>query len=229
MKRIIRVAIVLGMLLLSYVGYVAGSIAWYGECTLTASTHLVRDADINTHNKADSKTKTKTKTKTKIRTNTAPLADAAIVLGAAVWDGQPSPVFEERINHGIWLYQHHKVKTLIFTGGVGAGDTQSEAQVAKAYAIAHGVPASAILQEGRSKYTRENLRFIQPVIVEAGVQTVLIVSDPLHMKRAMRMATDFGLQAKPSPTPTTRYQSVKAKAKMLWSETKYYLGYVWFG
>ncbi|GAL02189.1 EpiH/GdmH-related protein [Photobacterium aphoticum] len=209
--------------MLSYVGYVAGSIAWYGERTLTASTHLVRDAGINTHNKTDSKTKTK------IRTNTAPLADAAIVLGAAVWDGQPSPVFEERINHGIWLYQHHKVKTLIFTGGVGAGDTQSEAQVAKAYAIAHGVPASAILLEGRSKYTRENLRFIQPVIVEAGVQTVLIVSDPLHMKRAMCMATDFGLQAKPSPTPTTRYQSMKAKAKMLWSETKYYLGYVWFG
>lgn len=92
MKRIIRVPIVLGILLLSYVGYVAGSIAWYGERTLTASTHLVRDAGINTHNKTDSKTKTK------IRTNTAPLADAAIVLGAAVWDGQPSPVFEERIN-----------------------------------------------------------------------------------------------------------------------------------
>ncbi|MGF1687812.1 YdcF family protein [Photobacterium japonica] len=213
MKCITRVVIVLGILLLSYVGCVAGSIAWYAERTLTASTHLVRDAGINTHNK----------------TNTVPLADAAIVLGAAVWDGQPSPVFEERIKHGIWLYQHQRVNTLIFTGGVGAGDTQTEAQVAKGYAIAHGVPASAILLEGRSKYTRENLQFASEMTVKANLNTVLIVSDPLHMKRAMRMATDFGLQAKPSPTPTTRYQSVKAKAKMLWSETKYYLGYVWFG
>ena len=216
--KTVTVLLALVLLLLGYVGYVAGSIAWYAERTLTASTHLVRDADIFYTN-----------TNTDTNTNVSPLADAAIVLGAAVWDGQPSPVFEERIKHGIWLYQHQRVNTLIFTGGVGAGDTQSEAQVAKEYAIAHGVPASAILLEGRSKYTRENLRFIQPVIVEAGVQTVLIVSDPLHMKRAMRMATDFGLQAKPSPTPTTRYQSVKAKAKMLWSETKYYLGYVWFG
>lgn len=48
--------------------------------------------------------------------------DAAVVLGAAIWGDAPSPVFEERINHAIWLYQHDYVNFLIFTGGKGDGD-----------------------------------------------------------------------------------------------------------
>ena len=44
-------------------------------------------------------------------------ADAAVVLGAAVWRGQPSPVFRERINHAIELYQDEQVQSIIFTGG----------------------------------------------------------------------------------------------------------------
>ena len=46
-------------------------------------------------------------------------ADVAIVLGASVWDDEPSPVFLERINHGIWLYENAYVDALIFTGGSG--------------------------------------------------------------------------------------------------------------
>ncbi|CAH0535121.1 hypothetical protein VST7929_02782 [Vibrio stylophorae] len=151
-------------------------------------------------------------------------ADAAIVLGAAVWHGQPSPVFEQRIKHAIKLYHAKQVSTLIFTGGIGEGDRQSEAAVGRAYAIRHGVPAEAILIEEQSKVTFENLRYAAALMTKNQIQSVLLVSDPLHMKRAMLIAHQVGIHAEPSPTTTSRYQSLRAKGNMLLSETYYYLG-----
>lgn len=152
-------------------------------------------------------------------------ADAAIVLGAAVWNGKPSPVFQERINHAIKLYQSGQVKKVVFTGGVGVGDKKSEAQAAKEYAVSHGVPARDILLEDRSTITQENLAFSSPLLAANGLSVVLIVSDPLHMKRAMTMADDLGLNALPSPTETSRYQSYSSRGNMFFSETYFYIGY----
>ncbi len=151
--------------------------------------------------------------------------DAAIVLGAAVWDGKPSPVFEERINHAIKIYKSGQVGKVLFTGGVGIGDNKSEAQVAKEYAISHGVSNLDILIEDKSKLTIENLKFSSSLLASNNLSLVLIVSDPLHMKRAMTMAADLGMDALPSPTETSRYQSYSSKSKMLVSEAYYYIGY----
>ncbi|RPB32257.1 hypothetical protein CYQ91_23865 [Vibrio diabolicus] len=152
-------------------------------------------------------------------------ADAAIVLGAAVWDGNPSPVFEERIKHAIKLYNSKQVNKLVFTGGLGDGDSKSEAVVAKEYAIKHGVSSEAIIVEEQSKFTYENLRFASQKMVVNQIYFVLLVSDPLHMKRSMMIAEDIGMQASPSPTETSRYKSYSSKMKMLLSETYYYIGY----
>ena len=142
-------------------------------------------------------------------------ADVAIVLGAAVWDGEPSPVFRERIKHGLHLYESGQVQYLLFTGGVGDGDLQAEAEVARAYASQHGVPADRILLETRSRYTYENLTEACAVMNQNGLATALIVSDPLHMLRADRIAGALGLAAAPSPTPTTRYQTWRSKSGAL--------------
>lgn len=142
-------------------------------------------------------------------------ADVAIVLGAAVWQGKPSPVFQERINHAITLYQTQQIQTLILTGGIGAGDRLAESEVARDYAVHQGVPITQIAIETRSRMTQENLREAQQIMQQQGWQTALIVSDPLHMKRAMTMATDLDLQAYPSPTPTSRYRSWPAQARFL--------------
>lgn len=152
-------------------------------------------------------------------------ADAAIVLGAAVWNGQPSPVFEERIRHSITLYHDKQVRTLIFTGGIGDGDIKSEAGVAMEYAIGKGVPRQSILIEDRSKFTIENLTFAAELLPENNIESVLLVSDPLHMKRAMTMADDIGISALPSPTQTSRYKSLTSKMRMLLFETRYLIGY----
>lgn len=134
-------------------------------------------------------------------------ADAAIVLGAAVWNDRPSPIFRERINHAIGLYQAGQVDYLIFTGGLGARDVLSEAEVARRYARARGVPDQRILIEERSTSTYENLLYAQQVARRAGLETFVITSTPYHMRRALAVARDLGMTAYSSPTQTTRWIS----------------------
>ena len=153
-------------------------------------------------------------------------ADAAIVLGAAVWSAGLSPVFKERINHGIDLYRKGKVRKLIFTGGQGNPGESTESSAARDYALQSGVPAQDILIEEKSHTTYENVLYAKKVADTHAIRKVLIVSDPLHMKRAVLMAQDVGLVAEPSPTPSTRYQGLKSQMGLLAHETYYYIGYL---
>jgi uncharacterized SAM-binding protein YcdF (DUF218 family) len=153
-------------------------------------------------------------------------ADAAIVLGAAVWGERLSPVFQERVNHAIELYRTGRVKKLIFTGGRGNEDEETEAAAARRFALAGGVPAEAILIEDRSTSTYENLAFAKPLADAEGVKTVLLVSDPLHLKRSVEIARALDFDVTPSPTPTTRYRGVASRMKLLAHETYYYAGFL---
>jgi uncharacterized SAM-binding protein YcdF (DUF218 family) len=152
-------------------------------------------------------------------------ADAAIVLGAAVRTTGPSPVYVERINHAIELYRSGAVKYIIMTGGKGLGERVTEADAGRDQAIAAGIPADAVLTETRSRDTRENLVNVQPIVAAHHIGRVLIVSDPLHMMRAMQMANDIGLDAAPSPTPTTRYRTLVSQIPMLIKETYFNMHY----
>ena len=153
-------------------------------------------------------------------------AGAAIVLGAAVWSSGVSPVFRERINHGIELYQKGKVRKLIFTGGQGNPGEPTESSAARDYALQSGVPLQDILIEQKSHTTYENILYAKQVADANSIRKVLIVSDPLHMKRAVLMAHDVGLEAEPSPTPSTRYQGLRSQLGLLAHETYYYIGYL---
>jgi uncharacterized SAM-binding protein YcdF (DUF218 family) len=153
-------------------------------------------------------------------------ADAAIVLGAAVWGNEVSPVFRERINHAIDLYRSGKVRKIIFTGGQGNRNELTEAAAARAYAMKNGVPENVILIEETSHTTYENVVNAKQLADAHGLKKVLLVSDPMHMKRAVAMAADIGLEAYPSPTPTTRYQGWRSQMGSLAHETYYYLGYL---
>lgn len=159
-----------------------------------------------------------------LKRDTGP-ADAAIVLGAAVYGERPSPVFRERINHAIDLYHEGSVQYLIFTGGVGNRDEIAEAEAARNYALRMGVPNDAILIETISTTTAENLVQAKRLVDEHHLGRVLVVSDPLHMKRAVSLARDVGLDAYPSPTPTTRYRSWRSQGSFLLRETYFYAKY----
>lgn len=149
-------------------------------------------------------------------------SDVAIVLGAAINNGTPSPVFRERINHSIYLYKKGVIDKVIYTGGVGNGQTQSESEVAKLYAISKGVKKEDILIEKVSKYTTQNLSEAKKLLTSHNLNGVLLISDPLHMKRGMLHAENNGIQCKSSPTKTSMYSSKSVKFKQLMYEAFFY-------
>lgn len=155
-------------------------------------------------------------------------ADTAIILGAAVYGDEPSPVYRERINHGITLYNEGYVDSLIVTGGSSDASEKTEAAVAKEYLMSQGIPEEDILMEDQSSITQENLENAEVIMAGRQMRTALVVSDPLHMKRAMLLAEDAGITAYSSPTPTTRYISLRTKIPFLARETFYYIGYKWY-
>lgn len=155
-------------------------------------------------------------------------ADVAIILGAATYHGDVSPVYQERLNHGANLYQQGYIKKIIVTGGLGEGNEQSDAFTAKQYMISQGIPEEDILMEEKSTITQENLENSKVIMEEKEYQKAIIVSDPLHMKRAILLAEDIGMQAYSSPTPTTMYRSFKTKIPFLARELFYYIGYKWY-
>lgn len=155
-------------------------------------------------------------------------SDVAIILGAGTSNGELSPVYCERFRHGIWLYENGYVKALIMTGGYGENQTVSDARAAMDYAIEQGVPEYDIFIEEQSTITQENIAFSKTIMDENGFETAIIVSDPLHMKRAMLMAKDHGITAYSSPTPTSAYKSMKTKIPFLIREEFFYVGYKFY-
>ena len=149
-------------------------------------------------------------------------ADAAIVLGAGSANGKLSGVFVERINHGMYLYNKGVVPRIILTGGFGEGQQISDSQAAKDFAVSKGIPADKILIEEESTITFENLLQAQLLMEAHDMKSALIVSDPFHMKRAMAIASVLGMDAEPSPTPTTMYRTWRKKLKLLMYESFFY-------
>jgi uncharacterized SAM-binding protein YcdF (DUF218 family) len=130
-------------------------------------------------------------------------ADAIVVMGAAQYNGRPSPLFAARLDHAVELFHAGVAKHLIVTGGKADGDRTTEAATARAYAIAHGVPADAILGEDASRTTLESIRAVGGVLRDHGLKDAVFVSDRPHMLRVLRMAADEGITAWGSPTATS--------------------------
>jgi uncharacterized SAM-binding protein YcdF (DUF218 family) len=130
-------------------------------------------------------------------------ADAIVVLGAAQYDGRPSPVFRARLDHAVALHLAGLAPVLVVTGGKQEGDRTTEAAAAREFAIAHGVDPEAILVEDEGRTTLESLRTVGRMLREAGLTDVVFVSDRTHMLRVLRIARDQGLRPFGSPTRTS--------------------------
>lgn len=153
-------------------------------------------------------------------------SDCAIILGAAVYGSTPSPVFEERIRHALDLYRRGLVRKLIFTGGAGPGAQYAESSAASKYATQAGVPLSDIYTETKSRTTHQNLNEARAIMRQVGLRSAIIVSDPLHLRRAKKMADDLGIETITSATPTTRYRSFATRAPFLIRELYFYHHYL---
>jgi len=130
-------------------------------------------------------------------------ADAIVVLGAAQYDGRPSPLFRARLDHAVELYRAGIAPRLVLTGGKASGDRTTEAASARDYAILHGVPPEAILMDENSRTTLESIRAVGALLRANDLDDAVFVSDRPHMLRVLRMAADDGIQAWGSPTATS--------------------------
>ncbi|MEX2144560.1 MAG: YdcF family protein [Anaerolineales bacterium] len=143
------------------------------------------------------------------------VADVAVVLGAGTRSNGPSPVFRERIDHAIVLYRAGIVDAVILTGGIGQGRQVADSEIARQYALENNLPSEAIFIEITSQTTLQNLVEARLLMQRHAWQSALVVSDPLHMYRALAMANDLGLNARTSPTPTSRIASIWSNAIFL--------------
>lgn len=144
-------------------------------------------------------------------------ADAIIVLGAAQYDGRPSPVLQDRLDHALALYEADYAETIVLTGGRQEGDRFTEATTGYNYLRQRGVPDEALLKEVDGTSTWESLSASARFLIDRGLTKVVLVTDGYHAKRVGAIADDLGLDA--SVSPSRNRLSTASELRQLAKET----------
>jgi vancomycin permeability regulator SanA len=155
-------------------------------------------------------------------------ADAIVVLGAAQYDGTPSPLFQARLDHAALLWDQGRADLMITVGSKQPGDRYTEAEAGREYLIAQGVPADKIVAAEIGHTTFQSLQAASHEMADRGLQSAFLVSDPWHNARITAMAADLGLAAYASATPSADV-TVQSRARGYLRETFAYLYYRLFG
>jgi vancomycin permeability regulator SanA len=156
-------------------------------------------------------------------------ADAIVVLGAAQYDGTPSPVFEGRLDHALLLYQQGRSSHVFVLGSKQPADRTTEAAAGTAWLVAHGVPSSAVEPIPVGHTSWESLKAAAATMKRDGMRTAFLVSDPWHNARIKKMADDLGLDGYDSATWTSAYDTQGSRLGGYIRETFAYLEYRLFG
>src|SRR5262249_36529780 len=155
-----------------------------------------------------------------------PVSDAIVVLGSAQYDGRPSPILRARLDHALVLYRAGVAPRIVTIGGSRAGDRFTEAGAGARYLRGSGVPAGAVVAVEQGRDTLESVRAVAAVFRERGWHTAVLVTDPWHVLRTQRMASDQGIRATGSPTRSGPVmQSRATELRYVARETAAYLYY----
>lgn len=130
-------------------------------------------------------------------------AQAIVVLGAAQYNGRPSPVLEGRLRHVIALYEQGIAPLVVVTGGAIEGDRFTEASASATYLHEHGVPGAAVERETTGDTSYESLASTARFLRDRDISRVVLVSDPFHAFRIGEISEEVGLDAVVSPTPVS--------------------------
>lgn len=136
--------------------------------------------------------------------------DAIVVLGAAQYDGRPSPQLAARLDHVVDLWERDLAPLVVVTGGKQPGDRFTEADASRRYLVDRGVPDAAILEENAAHTTYDSLVGVRDLLVERDLRRVLLVTDPFHSLRSRLIAQEVGLVAYVSPTRTSPVRGAKS-------------------
>jgi uncharacterized SAM-binding protein YcdF (DUF218 family) len=129
-------------------------------------------------------------------------AGAIVVMGAAQYNGVPSPDLAARLDEAELLWHQHYATDIMVTGSKEPGDQYTESEASARYLIAAGIPGDVIFQAGGSD-SWQNLALAAPVLIEHGDSTVLVVTDPFHEDRSLAIASSLHLVPYPTPTRTS--------------------------
>jgi uncharacterized SAM-binding protein YcdF (DUF218 family) len=129
------------------------------------------------------------------------------VLGAAQYDGRPSPVFAARLDHAITLHGEGWADRIVVTGGIVPGDRMSEATAGRRYLVDAGIPAVEVIVQPEGRNTAGSMEAVAAWLVGEGLERVILVSDPFHLARLRLEARRLGLDAWTSPTPSSPISS----------------------
>lgn len=147
--------------------------------------------------------------------------DLIVVFGAAQYNGRPSPVFRARLDYAATLYRQGYAPVVLVTGGVGQGDTISEAEAGARYLARRGVPLRALLRDPLSRHSAASLRAVRRIMDRHGYDSALFVSDPFHVLRLRLLAWQAGVRAYSAPTPSS------VVARNPWQEWRFILKESW--
>lgn len=151
--------------------------------------------------------------------------DAILVLGAAQYDGEPSPVFAGRLRHAVLLYEEERAPLIVVLGGGQEGDRTTEAAAGRDYLLDAGIPSSAVLASPVGGTTYESLRAAASILDERGLESAFLVSDPWHNLRIARMAGDLGIRGYVSATWRSAAKSESTRIDGYLRETFAYISY----
>ena len=129
-------------------------------------------------------------------------ANAIVVLGAAQWNGKPSPMFQARLDRAYVLYQNGVAPFIFITGGIGEGATFSDSYIGKEYLVNTGIDEHVILIEEQSRTTWQNLRQVKKILSDKKFDSIVLVSHDFHIMRAVKMAQDLGMETHAAPVRT---------------------------
>ena len=134
-------------------------------------------------------------------TDGARQADAIIVLGAAQYNGRPSPVLQARLDHAYDLFERGYASIIITTGGFGPDPNFSEAHVGARYLSERGIHPSQIVTEQGSGTTYDSVQASARLMHANGWKKALVVSDGFHLYRVKQIFADSRIDALTSPAP----------------------------
>jgi len=159
-----------------------------------------------------------------------PRSDAIVVLGAAEYNGTPSPVFAARLRHAASLWRAHVAPRIITVGGRETGDVYTEAQAGRDYLVKRGVPGSAVIAVPTGNDTLQNSKAVAAEMKRHGWHSAVLVTDPWNSLRARAMASDQGIKAATSPEHDgPAVGSFTTDVKYVARETEAYIYYQIFG
>lgn len=156
-------------------------------------------------------------------------ADAIVVLGAAQYQGDPSPVFAGRLEHAQLLYEQGRAEHVLVLGGGRPGDRSTEAEAGRDFLVAAGLPDDAVVAIPVGSTTLESLEAAAAWMRDHDLRSAFLVSDPWHNLRVRRMASDLGIEAYVSATWTSAARTEPTRFEGYARETFAYLYYRLFG